>query len=776
MDIYNGLKENLNNLIEIKNEFGILTDSILKIFKYPKDINDLIIEDIKMVMLIIDFQYNDTIMNIKADKLIEDIIINRKIIYNKTNDKKEKYIRFTNIIIDYLLGTNFYFEIYMVNKYIKKSINDKEVFDDNLIIDETTSNEITSEEIDSDEEIYSEENPDGLDDILTNKQLEKFEWRQNQLEGLENQEKQGYRDGIHCQIMGAGKSYMILNTIQRIKNLKLYKNIYILTTYRKEILNTMFLFPIEKNNKKALEIEQKEMFNSWKNNGIINMDEFIIYDAVNKGTQKDIDKLCISKKNIILVINNTYFTRIDFSKIIKNVNCLIIDECHSVSTGTKNKFCKQVLKFKYKCPIIGYSATPLREADKSRENLLKIFGENNKLNIISNYSLFDAIKDDKVLPFKYHLIETPSQKELIKVFEQQIIFGIRNELPFRKFIGWVKDKNELEKWSNEIKNRYEELFYRKDKYGNFVLDEDGKKISNIYVSSSFNRNDAFINFNSDLNEFQKLENDAFLLCIHKCKEGYDDKKLDCGIQLSIIQKRATEVFLQMFGRIMRTCEGKEIATIIEFYTSDSDKKIEDLTIEKILKYYILLLNLTDNDMEKEKQKEYINLYRKTEFLEKENEIVIKIDDKKKHNCRIVLSEKIVDWSAFKDKLKEQVYTETKYDKKQEYWDDIENNKKYKFNTDKEYLKRCDSLKLKKNPKEYYGEVWGNWYEYLGIDTSCYPNYNQWVSIIEKNKIDTPDKYEKACYKLKLPLMPEELYRGFNNLYTEIKKIFEVEIL
>jgi superfamily II DNA or RNA helicase len=676
-----------------------------------------------------------------------DRISLKKHIQNVKNDKYKKYK------IEHK-GYDFLHDIFHTDKY--DSIFKK---NEPFIISSDKS-EVGDIELENDEEVYSEENADALDEIIDN---EKFEWRRNQIEGLENQEKQGYKDGIHCQIMGAGKSYMILNTIERRKNLKLRnKNIFILATYRKEILNTMFKFPIEKN-KKELEKEQKEMFNGWKVNGIINMDEFKIYDAVNKGNQKGIDELANSKENYILVINNTYLNTIDFSKIMKNVNCLIIDECHSVSTGVKNKFCKQVMKFKNRCPIIGYSATPLREADKSRENLLNIFGTNNKLNIISNYSLFDAIRDEKVVPFKYHLIESKTKDNLINIFDQKIIHDIRKELPFRKFIGWVKDKDELKYWSKEIKSRYEEIFQG--------LDKEGKNKSNIYVSSSFNKRlEELKNFNSSLNEYQRLENDAILLCIHRCKEGYDDKRLDCGIQLSIIQKRATEVFLQMFGRIMRECEGKEIATIIEFYLTDATKKIEDLTIEKILKYYTLLLNLTDNDIEKEKQKQYIELYRRTEFLEKDNEIVIRIDNKRKHDCRIILSEKIVDWTAFKEKLQSHVYNETKYDKKQEYLDDIEINKKFKFKTDKDYIARCRGLKLRLNPKEYYENVWSNWYEYLGIDMSMYPNYIQWRNIIEKNKIRTVEEYVKKYEKLGMPIMPEELYKGFNTLQYQLDTI------
>ena len=60
----------------------------------------------------------------------------------------------------------------------------------------------------------------------------------------------------------------------------------------------------------------------------------------------------------------------------------------------------------YIVPIIGFSATPLREVKDCDKKLKDIYSiDNQYLNVISNYTLIDGIKDEIILPFKHYIIE-----------------------------------------------------------------------------------------------------------------------------------------------------------------------------------------------------------------------------------------------------------------------------------------------------------------------------------------------------------------------------------
>ena len=188
---------------------------------------------------------------------------------------------------------------------------------------------------------------------------------------------------------------MFLKTFDDRKNNPINgKHIYILATYRKEILNSLFKLPsieVQKfkdkiikifkeqdhnikrlllkelgNNEgegiricideclktkivdrptiktyinilcrmkqNSLEREQEKLYKEWKACGIINMRDFVLVNAVNDKITSDLfKKLDNDKKPILLIINNTFFSNVKLDKYIDKTNILVIDECHSIS-------------------------------------------------------------------------------------------------------------------------------------------------------------------------------------------------------------------------------------------------------------------------------------------------------------------------------------------------------------------------------------------------------------------------------------------------------------
>ena len=69
----------------------------------------------------------------------------------------------------------------------------------------------------------------------------------------------------------------------------------------------------------------------------------------------------------------------------------------------------------------------------------------------------------------------------------------------------------------------------------------------------------------------------------------------------------------------------------------------------------------------------------------------------------------------------------------------------------------------------------SWYDFLGIDTSIFPQTKEeWKQICIENNLNDLTYYEK-CYELNLPLMPEEMYKGiFSNLCGELELYLEID--
>lgn len=76
------------------------------------------------------------------------------------------------------------------------------------------------------------------------------------------------------------------------------------------------------------------------------------------------------------------------------------------------------------------------------------------------------------------------------------------------------------------------------------------------------------------------------------------------------------------------------------------------------------------------------------------------------------------------------------------------------------------------PAEYFSKhrIWQGWYHYLGVDTSRYPaTKEEWVGYCISSGITNYEEYfEKQKKDSRLPEFPEELYREFSNINTELE--------
>ena len=601
--------------------------------------------------------------------------------------------------------------------------------------------------------------------------IDNFVWRQSQSTATNNQIAQGFLPGIHNHIMGAGKTFIILRTISDHLSIHPNKGLYIILCFRQEILRDM-LFD-EENNLDRIKISR------FKRHHIIDMDRFQLIDRVNIKEKKI--KLSTTKPSI-LIVNTDYFKRMRIN--YKDVNLVILDECHSVSAPNLYNELKKI-KYQYKKHIIGFSATPLRK--NAEKKLVDIFSAttdekepNKKLNIISTYDFVSAIRDNVILPPKYVICEV--KKTLNhrigtnnKNIMHDVLKNTLKESPYKKIIGWCRTQKQMREYYRFIKEKFPEL--------------------EIYCSSCSDRTDETKGYNISWRRYIKKRDNCILLCVNRCREGSDFKNLDTAIYLDAVKSRSFLVALQTAGRVLRKdSEGlKTHGLIIDSFVNQDGIQIETMTAQRILGYYQQIFMLCDQNDYKEQIETYqrmIEMCRKMQYDENQRLITIQLSDNKKNDIliRLELKTKTYDFLKLKDQLAEMVDRTFGVDQKIRFehvvdrlkagqWFDLQTVDFWRTYDEipADVLRDAglpvDSRTLYDEYKEMFdGQTW---YGILGLDTSgWYDTVGRCKNALKKFNINhiTRDKYIKCLKKDKrLPVNPNEFFKLEH--FTDIEREF-----
>lgn len=735
------IQNEINEVLEAIND-GISDDIIKNSYDYSNSMLDFIkSKDANWFTFLFDYINVELKKNYPKDQ----IFINLR---NDLLSMKDINSKLINYIIDSIFSDQ--------NNVINNSID---------IINENNTNDNTNDNI----------NDNIIDDIQIEDVINNITWRTNQIDAINKTIEQNFSSGIHNQIMGAGKTWIILNTIHQHLKSTPNKNLYIITTNRQEILKDLFF-----NKDGSINNSKKDFL---KHNDIIDLDNYRIIVKLNFiKTENNVEyvvnnktkKIKLSKKRpSILIVNTDYFKALDFSKSIKYNRCnlIIFDECHGVSAPKFYNVIRNI-KYDHKIPIIGFSATPLR--DKAENKLQDIFSKtmkkdslNKKLNIISNYDFINAIKDEVILPPYYILCEVnktinnrigKSNKDITK----KILIDTLKEAPYNKVIGWCRNIAQLKEYYIFIKNNF-------PKY-------------NVYCSSYKDKSMKESGFNADWNEFINQEKNSIMLCVHKGREGCDIKNLDTAIYLDAIQKRSLLVALQTSGRVLRKdkLNKKTCGLIIDTFVNVDGIQIEHLTTKRIINYYKQIFTLCEDSNyknQKEAYEEMMKICEKIIYDEKRETIIVKIDDNIKHDMKfkLQLKTKTYDFWKMKNELIEiidkmfNIERETKF---KIIMDKLKKSKWFSINTSNFWetyneLPDKDKLgipftaeKLFDDYKDFFDNK--SWYDLLDLNTNkWYKTINECKNAIYnlyKKKID-----EKIYRKLqrkddRLPVNPCEFYK------------------
>jgi hypothetical protein len=748
---YEYISDCLNICQEHINEGGgKITSVVLSGCKIPDNIKNLIKDDYKIVKKIIDFYYNDFIIKSNLSSSYEEAFDKIEFIKNKTNDKKIKIIEFNEEIIKWLKTTEFFSTIYEYNAPIE--------------IDESQIQPINN--------------------------INKFIPRENQQEAFDLLEKDGLVTGIHCQATGCGKTFIIIKYIDYVLRTSKKPNPkIILFTERVNILSDLFSFK-----KGNLEPDIDKLIH-WKNIGVGDLTKCNIINRVTNKNQDWVELVQKSKQPTLLVINRAFLTLNEKYKNFEenDLDLVLHDECHNTSSQQCHKFLK-LCKTKYKIPIVGFSATPLRSGKFDKPLLLEIYAkplDNNtglsyfdnkithvhdELNLLTNYNMIYAISKNLILAPEFFWYQFDkynkedslsgeiSEEEVGAVFE--ILDYLIPTLPNKKIIAWCGTITLAKAWKKKIEATYKQRRNLK----NFLFGLDTSE-SNTFDYEYFSKEPKNITLDKE-DQRRMYYGNSILFCANKHREGSDIKLLDACIFLDKVKDRGSIPFIQSIGRTLRICPDTETKTkgvVIDGFVKDTNN-YEKQFIDKIIGYYLALENITNiNDTSDNNYEQYIKMKDIVKF-DKEKELI----NMKLGNKTIKIHCNKLEWNEIINKFDKVLQNKIKISPEEAFNIIINKIKELEQfqNPDNDFWKEYekldhDKLSIPKNIYNEYKQIWENktWYDILGFKNNFY-SYEKFKNLINEKYLDSYKKYKKYLEKnnnKNYPIYPNEYYRlyGWN---------------
>lgn len=322
--------------------------------------------------------------------------------------------------------------------------------------------------------------------------------------------------------------------------------------------------------------------------------------------------------NIDSIMSNYLYTKLE------GFGLVILDECHSSGAECTSDMLRH---FKDNCSIIGFSATPIRPEDNKFKNTAEIFGDGNNINFISRLTMIDMVDRNIIVLPKFYWIEVSSNGDALECDETlHKVSEVLNESTTHKVIAWCKTIERADKWYSKISRYF-------DKYKVFIS-HTGKD-------------------NRDLDTFLTRDSYAILVCVGRCKEGFDDPKVDVGINLDPVVKRGIVSFIQQTGRTVRKYGNKQYGIMMDTFTLlDKETKIKQIC-NGIIGYCIFLLAA-----DKECVNTYVDMLNNV-YVDKDNNRVVLCTPNKNEINFVIDSFTLqhVDWKDMSVSIKDSINNE-----------------------------------------------------------------------------------------------------------------------
>lgn len=355
--------------------------------------------------------------------------------------------------------------------------------------------------------------------------------------------KNKYFQGIFYLATGLGKTF--IEVCMCLEHLKLYPNDNILwITFRNDIIDG-----------------QLRTFNMFK-------DIFVI---CNHGELANINFNGLHGKVIVMLRQG--LNLIDFSEQL--FSGIIYDECHDASkVSIKDETCvyegqtfeilenmRETQKLRYR---IGFSATPLTENQRQNQGIIRLYGENDTVNYLYEYSLIKGVENNWLLKpiINYRIIDDAGS--LTKLFDTFLTADYVNGNSEKRIQILSPYETLITKLINEIIMILDEMVIKKGiiwipntymvQYMYKRLVE--KNVENIELYYSTAKHDE------DDEEFRDAQENCLMLACDKFKTGFDGTNMEFGINIQM--NDSGHVLIQKLGRFTRPKKRQRYAYLYQF--------------------------------------------------------------------------------------------------------------------------------------------------------------------------------------------------------------------
>lgn len=337
--------------------------------------------------------------------------------------------------------------------------------------------------------------------------------RKHQYDSLKTSVDNNFSSGVHFHATGTGKTLIAFNLIFEFIKINPLAKLIFWICEKKSILQQQF--DIDNLNKLHLKDPLKSFL-------ILNLNEKSTKDwhaSINASTYWNKPTLVVINRNLLTI-------RKLYTKIVRNIDLIIHDECHSIINNSSQEFYTWLQKFNSKCKCIGFSATPYT---------LNNININPFKNILSKFTMFDAYKGGIILPpiiERFELTNSYTYRCIAELIQMRI-----KEQPFKKIVVWCGTIC----FCNEML----EIFVSIYKNFSFCIDTSLNKVSKSSKCQTISKhltlsNNKVITFT----EFYNLESNGILFCAGKHKEGSDIPNLDTCVFLDYVENRCKNNFIQ----------------------------------------------------------------------------------------------------------------------------------------------------------------------------------------------------------------------------------------
>ena len=412
---------------------------------------------------------------------------------------------------------------------------------------------------------------------------------------------------------------------------------------------------------------------------------------------------------------------------LPDINHIHYDEVHRITGEEFFNLLKKKMSDWNTIVLTGTSATPKTCSKAQHNKLAELFGD--PLNILHKVDIHEAVKNGYIAKPRFIVKILPKLDDnatKIESFVDAVVSVFKQKEKAGKAIFYIETTIEDVKYAYAYAIKtYPEL--------NFYTAIDGQRTDDDFIRADIKDGSSHI-----------------LFACQRYREGSDIRNLELTGRLvgDII---AAHNLIQICGRALRIDNDPEKeGWCVIVRPSDEGTTVEDVMDSIVLEIFDFM-GTSDKPLDKKDIKELVKTY---------------FEDVSISGNRCSIEETIERVQA--------AYLRNYFAKrtvKERYSLVRSHNREMNLQSKNEYEMHAEEHpKYIPNPKEYFKDHWISWYNYLGVDTSQYPQTKyEWVQKCKEMNLNTWEKYKQAIIS-SLPKNPIEMYEDYNNWDKE----FELE--